>query len=193
VRAEAETAQTSVRAELDAVRSVQAEAPPEALPFVRTDEPSAVDSGADDSGLDDDLLLDDIPGPSDAVDTGDFTLEDDEEEAPAQDAGDTAILSLDDEDDHEESDEPVDDKPAAEAPVAEEPAAEEMRGEAEALPKGDPVSCTACDAMGSCRRCGGRGRRFGRRCADCNGSGTCSVCGGPGYIWVEEPVVQRAG
>jgi hypothetical protein len=70
-------------------------------------------------------------------------------------------------------------------------AAEEVRGEA--LPKGDPVSCTACDAMGSCRRCGGRGKRFGRRCAECNGSGTCSVCGGPGYVWVEEPVAERAG
>ena len=67
----------------------------------------------------------------------------------------------------------------------------EVRGEA--LPKGDPVSCTACDAMGSCRRCGGRGKRFGRRCAECNGSGTCSVCGGPGYVWVEEPVAERAG
>jgi hypothetical protein len=64
---------------------------------------------------------------------------------------------------------------------------------AEPAPTGEPVACADCDATGSCRRCGGRGRRFGRRCAECSGSGTCSTCGGPGYIWVDEPVAQPAG
>jgi hypothetical protein len=172
------------------VRWVQEERPPEATAFALPDEPIV----RNDSGLDDDLLLDDIPAPVESGDTGDFALEDDHDEAAPQDTGETAILSLDELDAPDDPEAPDEPEARVDAePVDEEPAAEETRGEAEAPPKGDPVSCTACDAMGSCRRCGGRGRRFGRRCPDCNGSGTCSVCGGPGYIWVEEPVAQRAG
>jgi chromosome segregation ATPase len=181
MRAEAESTQSGLRAELDAVRSVQAEAPPEAPSL---DQPA--ERREDDSGLDDDLVLDDIPTPVDASDTGDFELDDDEEKQEAEPqephgTGETAVLSLDEVESADEDD-------AQEEPAA---VADEVRDEA--LPKGDPVTCTACDAMGSCRRCGGRGRRFGRRCAECNGSGTCSVCGGPGYIWVEEPVAEPTG
>jgi hypothetical protein len=179
--------QATLRAELDAVRSVQSESPPDAS----RPAPAAKEEPARDSGLDDDLVLDDIPSPAESSDTGDFELGDDEEEEPSSaDTGETMVLSLDDAEDAVAVEEVKPDEPE---PAPEEPAtaAEEVRGEA--LPKGDPVSCTACDAMGSCRRCGGRGKRFGRRCAECNGSGTCSVCGGPGYIWVEEPVAERAG
>src|SRR5205823_8255835 len=129
----------------------------------------------EDSGLDHDLTLDDIPPTTESADTGDFFLEDEEEEpSPAKDTQETMVLSLED----------ADEEGAAEdAPVEETPPV--VDAAPEALPKGDPVSCTACDAMGSCRRCGGRGKRFGRRCTECNGTGTCSACGGPGYIWVE--------
>lgn len=63
------------------------------------------------------------------------------------------------------------------AMAAGEPAAQET-----AETPADALPCPACDATGSCPRCGGRGRHRMRTCRICSGTGACRNCAGMGWM-----------